>query len=370
MRAKLKPELDLETVQENLIRKVCEAYTPGVSVRDLAKSLGLSPMKARKILITGGCYSTDLSDEIVELYRDGKTVGEIAEILKMSPANVNAYLPYEKIIYNMEERSPNADRHVRYRARKKEGLKSVKEEHPKIERVRRSTLVIVIGKKFRTVLPKEVLDDSSDPLSRDVLDWDSDPWNPRDPGKMIWCAELTVSGRGKDKKQAIVLESANSGFAVICALPQLPMLAASKDMEAMHPDIQREAEKDNARKLKEFREALEQMMIDAIRSGFLDFELPENKVLDYTDIIARVELVRGKATNPAARLEDLIRQELDWDSGQDPLEHFNVRGNWTTRKFGNSPEYRSVNDAVFDMLDMDESDRESWYKAFAGSMKK
>ena len=93
MRKKLKPELDLESIQSDLIETVCYNYQNGVSVRALAKQMGLSPMKTRKILITGGCYSTDLSTEIEALYKDGKTISQIAELLNTTPANVNSYLP-------------------------------------------------------------------------------------------------------------------------------------------------------------------------------------------------------------------------------------------------------------------------------------
>lgn len=44
-------------------------------------------------------------------------MGEIAEILNTTPANVNSYLPYERIIYRMEERSVEADRQARYTGR-------------------------------------------------------------------------------------------------------------------------------------------------------------------------------------------------------------------------------------------------------------
>ena len=58
--------------------------------------------------------------QIGELHRGGKSVDEIATLLKMTRANANSYLPYEGVIYNMEERSVAADRQARYRKRKKE----------------------------------------------------------------------------------------------------------------------------------------------------------------------------------------------------------------------------------------------------------
>ena len=42
MRKKLKPELDLESIQSDLIETVCYNYQNGVSVRALAKQMELS----------------------------------------------------------------------------------------------------------------------------------------------------------------------------------------------------------------------------------------------------------------------------------------------------------------------------------------
>ena len=151
MRKRLKPALDLESIQTDLIETICYNYQKGVSVRALAKRFELSPMKTRKILITGGCYSTDISAEIEALYKDGKTIEEIAELLSMTTANVNSYLPYERIIYKMDERSVEADRQQRYRDRKKAGVESEKKELPRIDRVRDNTMIIILGKKLRLI---------------------------------------------------------------------------------------------------------------------------------------------------------------------------------------------------------------------------
>lgn len=120
MRPKLKPNYDPEKIKTELINAVCEAYEAGCSLRSVAKFFGLSAMKVRKILITGGAYTNDLVRQIGELHRGGKSVDEIANLLKMTRANANSYLPYEGVIYNMEERSVAADRQARYRKRKKE----------------------------------------------------------------------------------------------------------------------------------------------------------------------------------------------------------------------------------------------------------
>ncbi len=356
MRKKLKPEQDLESIQSNLIKTVCYNYKKGVSVRALAKQMELSPMKTRKILITGGCYFTDLSTEIGELYKDGKTVAEIAELLDTTPANVNSYLPYERIIYNMEERSVEADRQARYRERLRSGMEKKEPEKRVIERVRNKTMIIITGQKLRKILPKEIYDESSDPLARDK----SYVWGgcengefviheASDPDQMIWCAELTSNGRGKGKKSGIVLMSANCGFAVICPLPSF-------------------TPSDHPTEIAEYRRVLEETMLDAIRSGMIAFALPEDKVLDYTETVRRIELVKGRRSTPGIRLEQLIEQELKWDKDVDPVERFNVRGNWTDRKFGNG-DYRRVDEAVFNMLGMNEEEQRSWLNRFIAPMR-
>lgn len=119
MRPKLKPNFDPEKIKAEMIDTICEAYEAGCSLRAVAKLFGLSAMKVRKILITGGSYSNDLTEQISKLHRDGKSVAEIAALLNMTRANVNSYLPYEVGIYNMPERSVAADRQARYRERKK-----------------------------------------------------------------------------------------------------------------------------------------------------------------------------------------------------------------------------------------------------------
>lgn len=123
MRSKLKPNFDPEKIKTELINEVCESYETSISLRAVAKSFGISAMKVRKILITGGAYSNDLTEQIGKLHRDSKTVAEIAAMLNMTRANVNSYLPYEGVIYNMPERSVAADRQARYReCRKNKGL--------------------------------------------------------------------------------------------------------------------------------------------------------------------------------------------------------------------------------------------------------
>lgn len=77
----------------------------------------LSTAKIRKILITGGCWSTKRSREVAERYEKYGSVAKVAEALGITTAMVTMSLPYEKAVYDLEDKSSNALRMERFRAR-------------------------------------------------------------------------------------------------------------------------------------------------------------------------------------------------------------------------------------------------------------
>ena len=93
----------------------------------------LSRTKLQKILITGGCWTTERSREIQWLYEEytapfeenGKglnskaAVSAIAKHLGISTVSVIINLPYGKVVYDLENKSANARRIDRCRSRKK-----------------------------------------------------------------------------------------------------------------------------------------------------------------------------------------------------------------------------------------------------------
>ena len=101
--------------------------------RELAREHGiaLSTSKIRKILISGGCWTTERSREIQAMYaemtRDGSGIrpeeaaGMIGERLGISKPAVAMNLPYINGVNRLEEKSRNAVRCARYRERKKDG---------------------------------------------------------------------------------------------------------------------------------------------------------------------------------------------------------------------------------------------------------
>ena len=97
------------------------------------KGIMISSTKIRKILITGGCWSTERSREINLLFDkytspvcDGglglssdAAVTMIAKELCVSRVTVSVNLPYQNVVYKLKNRSTNAERCKRYRNRKK-----------------------------------------------------------------------------------------------------------------------------------------------------------------------------------------------------------------------------------------------------------
>lgn len=64
---------------------------------------GLNPIKVRKLLITAGVYESEIVAQVLKFHKAGKVVDEIGRLLQLSRASVHSYLPYEKIIYKLDQ---------------------------------------------------------------------------------------------------------------------------------------------------------------------------------------------------------------------------------------------------------------------------
>ena len=93
--------------------------TGKMQITKLAKKHGMSVLKVRKLLVSAGELRTEQSREIHRLKAEGKSVTEIMNKTGFSRATINSWLPYSKIIYRMEEVSPNAIRMKRHREKVK-----------------------------------------------------------------------------------------------------------------------------------------------------------------------------------------------------------------------------------------------------------
>lgn len=88
------------------------------SLRQILEQFSITLMKARKILITAGVYHTELSNQVILLRENGKSISEIMQEAELSRASAHSYLPYTKMIYNADELSLYAERCRLYRKRK------------------------------------------------------------------------------------------------------------------------------------------------------------------------------------------------------------------------------------------------------------
>ena len=123
-RPKKKPEYDSEKVMEQFTNGIVDAYISGTdvgstnSLRQISEQFGITLMKTRKILITAGAYHTELSDQVISLKGNGKSISEIMQDTGLSRSSVHSSLPYTKMIYNADELSLYAERCRLYRERK------------------------------------------------------------------------------------------------------------------------------------------------------------------------------------------------------------------------------------------------------------
>jgi hypothetical protein len=125
-RKKKKPDYDAEKIMQLLIDTLSEAYSgqekndsdSGASLQKIAEEFEMSRVKVRKLLITAGVYSTDISEQVNELRQQGKTVMQIMEITGLGRASVYSYIPYSRTAYNTAELSLDAEKCRKYRERK------------------------------------------------------------------------------------------------------------------------------------------------------------------------------------------------------------------------------------------------------------
>lgn len=109
-RPKKKPAYDAEKIMKELLVAVVESYEETGELKLTAEEFDMSALKIRKLLITAGAYSNDISDEVNRLYGMGKTVAEIQRITGLGKSSVNGYLPYMKAVYKPEELSLNGSK--------------------------------------------------------------------------------------------------------------------------------------------------------------------------------------------------------------------------------------------------------------------
>lgn len=119
---------DPERSMEELIARAVEAAKAPFndnrkpelpSLRSVAEELGITVIRTRKLLITAGYFTSPTATTVQRMKVEGKTIEEIGVALRLKPAAVYGYLPFNLRAYNLPETTSNADRHKRYRSTKK-----------------------------------------------------------------------------------------------------------------------------------------------------------------------------------------------------------------------------------------------------------
>lgn len=355
MKPKLKPDLNLDSIQQEVIDEVVSVYDNGTtSLRNVARETGFSMTKVRKILITAGAYSTEKSETIGQAYKSGISVEEIANTLDMTVSNVYLYLPYKTILYNLRERSVDADRMARYRERLKQSVSTNSQEDDKVKdlqqattehiRARGGTMYIAINEKLRKYFPEGFCSTERDPGEN----YKGSGFDPEDPPFYLWYADLTANGRGKNRKVGMMIENSRCGYAFMMPIPEWDSILTST-----------EDTRERQRALNEYRNLLSGQICQAMTDSLLRDYYPEMRVYDKigNDII----YVKAARISPSGRVQELCKELQErLKPGEDPLD---CRvSNTFDRKFGNSGEYRSVEEATAKCLGMDAEDFTQYLK--------
>ena len=103
---------------DELYKEIVEDFKKTGSVKQTATNVGTSLVRAQRVLITEGMWSSPTSEKVRELWDQGKSTQEIADELFLSIKTVQAYLPYTKGYYGSDA-SPEAKKSRSYREHKK-----------------------------------------------------------------------------------------------------------------------------------------------------------------------------------------------------------------------------------------------------------
>lgn len=115
------PRVPTELQQDPMTKQILSMWHGGFTVNTIAKHLGLSHQKVRRVLIVLGLYTSATIQQVRKLSDSGKTVDEIATELGCSRKNVLSMLPYDKVSYKQSTPTANAARLRNWRKQKKKG---------------------------------------------------------------------------------------------------------------------------------------------------------------------------------------------------------------------------------------------------------
>ena len=125
----------------DFINQVTEYYCSTIengkgNISKVMEKFSILRTKATKILITSGAIDSPLHQDIMKLKDEGYDVDEIAEALNVSVTTVKTNMPYEKVIYNGEEKSAGATYTENFRARERVFMDNVVRKPTNLEIIR------------------------------------------------------------------------------------------------------------------------------------------------------------------------------------------------------------------------------------------
>ena len=117
----------------------------------------LSTAKIRKILVTGGLWSTERSRKVSELYEKYGSITIVAKELKVSNALVTMYLPYDRVVYDLEDKTGNARRIQRWREKIDNQSEEATTQNRNEEYFDELQSTIIAGDDWRDILWKTII---------------------------------------------------------------------------------------------------------------------------------------------------------------------------------------------------------------------
>lgn len=119
-------KIEAEKLMNELLDGVVDIWTSeeDPQLNTVSEELETSVAKVRKLLITAGVrdgetyYSSPMADLVMRLWKEKKSVKEIAVETGLSISSVTGYLPHSKTIYSLDTLSTEAERIKLFRSRK------------------------------------------------------------------------------------------------------------------------------------------------------------------------------------------------------------------------------------------------------------
>ena len=101
--------------ENELIQKVVKTYREKDNLKKVAEICEISRAKARRILIGEGLMTSPITEEVMRLMEDGMELKDIAARLGRSVSSISEYIPYQRTMYSMDDKSDKALQDEGYR---------------------------------------------------------------------------------------------------------------------------------------------------------------------------------------------------------------------------------------------------------------